>query len=325
VDANKTVYVYSPGGTLLGSWSAGGLSSSAQLTGIATNGTDIWLVDSSADKVYKYSGAASLRSGSQAAASSFSLAVHGHSGNGNPQDLVTDGTSFWVVDGTAHMVFKYTLSGSLLGSWTIDPANTQPTGITINPNYVSDIWIVDNGTDKVYQYVGAASRTSGSQNAAATFALAPGDTNPQGIADPPPADMLLTPTPEPALPDGPSVASGTSVSSTGADSGAGSPSMSNRDGLSALLIGVSLPQPGARSVDLTAPLASPPPDADTELTPAGVFGGQQLTQRSSHAFRPDPSAVDWLGNKWVGEDNAASALETDSFFALLAADAPAWQ
>src|ERR1700692_46672 len=40
-----------------------------------------------------------------------------------------------------------------------------------------------------------ASRLSGSQNAAATFALAPGDTNPQGIADPPPADMLLTPAP----------------------------------------------------------------------------------------------------------------------------------
>jgi hypothetical protein len=88
-------------------------------------------------------------------------------------------------------VYKYTLAGSLLGSWTIDPANTQPTGITINPNNVSDIWIVDNGTDKVYQYAGAASRTSGSQSAAATFALAPGDTNPQGIADPPPASLAL--------------------------------------------------------------------------------------------------------------------------------------
>jgi hypothetical protein len=192
VDANKNVYVYSPGGTLLGSWSAGGLSSSAQLTGIATNGTDIWLVDSSADKVYKYAGAASRLSGSQTAASSFSLSVHGHSGNGNPQDIVTDGTSFWVVDGTAHMVFKYTLTGALLGSWSIDPADTHPTGITINPNNVSDVWIVDNGTDKVYQYVGAAGRTSGSQNAAATFALAAGNTNPQGIADPPPADMLLS-------------------------------------------------------------------------------------------------------------------------------------
>src|SRR5208283_2554860 len=68
----------------------------------------------------------------------------------------------------------------------------HPTGITIDPNNVSDIWIVDNGTDKVYQYTAAASRTSGSQNAAATFALAAGDTNPQGIADPPAPNMLLT-------------------------------------------------------------------------------------------------------------------------------------
>src|SRR5262249_25115564 len=85
VDANKNVYVYSPTGTLLGSWSAGGLSSSAQLTGIATNGTDIWLVDSYSDKVYRFTGAASRLSGSQNASSSFSLSVHGHSGNGNPQ------------------------------------------------------------------------------------------------------------------------------------------------------------------------------------------------------------------------------------------------
>ncbi len=189
VDANKNVYVYSTGGALLGSWSAGGLSSSAKLTGIATNGTDIWLVDSYSDKVYRYAGAATRLSGSQNAASSFSLAS-GKNGDPNPQDIVTDGTSFWVVDGTALKVFKYTLSGSSLGSWSIDPADTHPTGITINPNNVSDVWIVDNGTDKVYQYIGAASRTSGSQNAGATFALAAGNTNPQGIADPPAGSPL---------------------------------------------------------------------------------------------------------------------------------------
>jgi hypothetical protein len=186
VDANKNVYVYSPGGTLLGSWSAGGLSSSAQLTGIATNGTDIWLVDTGSDKVYKYTGAASRLSGGQNASSSFNLAP-GKNGDPNPQDIVTDGKSFWVVDGTRLNVFKYTLTGSSLGSWAIDPADTHPTGITINPSNVSDVWIVDNGTDKVYQYIGAALRTSGSQNAGATFALAAGDTNPQGIADPPTA------------------------------------------------------------------------------------------------------------------------------------------
>jgi streptogramin lyase len=323
VDANLNVYVYSPGGTLLGSWAAGGLPNGVQLTGIATNGTDIWLVDSSAAKVYKYTGAASLLSGSQNAASSFSLSVHGHSGNGNPQDLVTDGTSFWVVDGTSHMVFKYTLSGSLLGSWTIDPANAHPTGITINPNNVSDIWIVDNGTDKVYQYVGAASLLSGSQNAAATFALAPGDTNPQGIADPPPADLLLTLTPWSALPDAPSLAPGTSASSTGADAMAAITSLANRDGVLALTLGELLPHPDAPVGDRTAPLDSLTPAADQALTPAGAFGGPQLPQRSSHAFRPAPSAVDLLDALGNGEADAASALATDACFALLAADAPA--
>jgi hypothetical protein len=58
--------------------------------------------------------------------------------------------------------------------------------ITINPNNVSDIWIVDSGTAKVYQYTAAVGLPSGSQNAAATFDLATGNTNPQGIADPTP-------------------------------------------------------------------------------------------------------------------------------------------
>jgi hypothetical protein len=37
----------------------------------------------------------------------------------------------------------------------------------------------------VYQFTAAASRTSGSQSPAVSFALAAGNTNPQGIADPP--------------------------------------------------------------------------------------------------------------------------------------------
>src|SRR5205823_4699802 len=105
--------------------------------------------------VYKYTGAASRLSGSQSAASSFALAK-GSTGNQNPTDIVTNGTYFWVVDGTTLKVFKYTMTGSLLGSWAIDPANTHPTGITIDPANVSDIWIVDNGALKVYQYTAAA-------------------------------------------------------------------------------------------------------------------------------------------------------------------------
>ena len=183
-DANKTVYVYSAAGALLGSWTAGGLPGNAQIEGLATNGTDVWLLDNKQDKVFRYAGAATRLSGSQSAASSFALTA----ADTNAKGIVTDGISFWVVDDGASTdkVFKYTLTGGLLGSWTIDAANASPTGLTINPAGVSDIWIVDNGTDRVYQYAAAAGRTSGSQTASATFALAPGYTNPQDIADPPP-------------------------------------------------------------------------------------------------------------------------------------------
>jgi sugar lactone lactonase YvrE len=183
VDANKKVYVYNASGGLLGSWTAGGLNGAAQLEGIATNGTDIWLVDNKQDKVFKYAGAASRLSGSQNAASSFNL----NSDNTNSKDIVTDGTSLWVVnDSTTDKVFKYTVAGALLGSWTIAAANSSPTGITLDPSNVAHLWIVDSGTDKIYQYDNAATRTSGSQVASATFVLAAGNTNPQGIADPPP-------------------------------------------------------------------------------------------------------------------------------------------
>jgi sugar lactone lactonase YvrE len=190
VDANRKVYVYNTGGGLLGSWTAGTLANNATPEGIAINGTDVWIVDAKSDKVFKYAGAASRLSGSQNAASSFTL----NSGNTSPKDIVTDGTQLWVVDdgSKTDKVFKYALSGIPLGSWTIDSANKAPTGITIDPSNVSDIWIVDSGTDRVYQYNDAASRTSGSQAAAASFALAVGNANPQGIADPPPGAVVDT-------------------------------------------------------------------------------------------------------------------------------------
>ena len=72
-----------------------------------------------------------------------------------------------------------------LGSWTITGAGGSPTGITLDPASPSHLWIVDNGTDRVYQFDNAVGRTSGSQSPSTSFALAAGNTNPQGIADPP--------------------------------------------------------------------------------------------------------------------------------------------
>jgi hypothetical protein len=182
-DKNRKVFVYDVDGGLLGSWTAGTLANNAGVEGLATNGTDVWIVDSRSDKVFRYSNAAGRLSGSQTASSSFSL----NSGNSNPKGIVTDGVNLWVVnDASTDKVFKYTLTGSLVGSWTMDSANQTPTGLTIDPTNGSQaIWIVDSGTDRVYEYADGRTRTSGNLSAAATFGLAPGNTNPQGIADPP--------------------------------------------------------------------------------------------------------------------------------------------
>ncbi len=187
-DANRNIYVYSASGSQLGSWMAGTLQSTAQVEGITTNGTDVWIVDNKTDKVYRYTNAAGRLSGSQSSSSNFSL----NSSNSNAKGIVTDGTSIWVInDSSSDKIFKYNLTGTLLGSWTIDGANASPTGLTIDPTNVSNIWTVDSGTKKIYEYTAASSRTTGNQPAAATFALAVGNTNPQDIADPPVAGSQL--------------------------------------------------------------------------------------------------------------------------------------
>jgi hypothetical protein len=182
VDANKKVYVYDTAGTLLGSWTAGSLASNATVEGIATNGTDVWIVDARQDRVYRYTGAATRLSGSQNAASNFAL----NSGNRDPKGITTNGSHLWVINNNStDKVFKYTTSGSLVGSWTITGAGSSPTGITLDPAAVDHLWIVDSGTDRVYQFDDATARASGSQSPSSSFALTAGNTNPQGIADPP--------------------------------------------------------------------------------------------------------------------------------------------
>jgi hypothetical protein len=240
------------------------------------------------------------------------------------------------VDGSALKVFKYTLSGSALGSWKIDPANTHPTGITINPNNVSDIWIVDNGTDKVYQYVGAAGRTSGSQNAGATFALAAANTNPQGIADPPTGDLLLTPVATPTPPNQPRVAAVSAVSAIGPPAVAGVASLAHRDAAFALLAGESLPGPGEPFVALLASgaltpgLGGPTPPEDGAGTAAATSGGQKpldvatsLTLESSQGLRSERNGAGLLQGSWLDEPRQTAAAATDSFISGMAQDAAA--
>jgi len=169
-------------GNIVTSWTA---DETVKPDGIATDGDNIWIVDRVTDKVYFYEQGAEIASPTRVTStSSFALA----NGNRNPRGITTDGTHLWVVNSKSAKdeVFKYTISGTLVGRWTIDIANVNPRGITIDPTNVDHLWIVDSTTDSVYQYSGAASRISGSQSADDVFALAAGNTNPQGIADPPP-------------------------------------------------------------------------------------------------------------------------------------------
>jgi subtilisin family serine protease len=191
VDAARRVYIYNTSGGLLGNWSLGTLATNATVEGIATNGTHVWVVDARSDRVYYYANAAARTSGTQTATSNFALTR----GNAIPKDIVWGSQNnvsyLWVVDDTASTdrVYRYTLNTSgvstAVSSWVISTQNAAPTGIALDPaNGVMDLWISDRGSDRVYRY--ANGRTLAAPVLTSSFALAAGNTNSQGLADPPP-------------------------------------------------------------------------------------------------------------------------------------------
>ena len=180
IDNDDHVYVHDADGNLQRSWKANGLN---RPEGIATDGTAVWIVDRGNDRVHYFEDGAT-RIGDTGATSSFSLQA------GDPRGITTDGTYLWVVDAGTDDVYKYSVGGALLGNWALDSRNTVPRGITIDPGNVSDIWVIDSMDDDIYQYTAAAGLIAGSQSANTVLNLAAGNTNPQGIADPPPATQL---------------------------------------------------------------------------------------------------------------------------------------
>ena len=177
------VYVYNTSGGLLGSWTAGTLASNATVEGIATNGTDVWIVDAKSDKVFKYTGAASRLSGSQNAASSFSL----NSSNTNPKDIVTDGTSL-VGRQRHHDRQGVQVHAVGLARRQLDDrpaaAPARPASRSIPPASAT------SGSSTAAPTASTSTTTPSAapparQAASTSFALAAGNTNPQGIADPP--------------------------------------------------------------------------------------------------------------------------------------------
>lgn len=129
--------------------------------------TKFFVVDSTADKTYRY-GSSGTFIGSTATATNNINALGIAS---NP-----DGSRLWVID-ASKTVYVYNSSLTLLGSWTPGALRT-PTGISVAGN---DLWIVDAGTRNVHVFTGAASRLSGTQNAARTLALDKNNTAPQDL------------------------------------------------------------------------------------------------------------------------------------------------
>lgn len=179
VDQSGSVFVYDKAGTLLGQWTPQNVG---KPEGITVWGNNLWIVDPTQDRVFYFAGGANLRSGRVSPTSSFAL----NSANLDSTDVVTDGSHLWVVNNTltTDRVFRYSTTGLLEGSWSISAVSPTPTGITLDPNNVNHIWIVDASTDRVYQYDGATSRITGAQEPSTVFQLAAANTNAQGIADP---------------------------------------------------------------------------------------------------------------------------------------------
>ena len=178
IDNNKSVYVYDAlSNSLMGEWNSGIRAPE----GIATDGTDIWIVSKGTDAVYRFEGGATLLHGTHSPSSSFPLDIN----NAIPHGIATDGTSIWVVNDSSNLwrVFKYDLLGSVTGSWNLDAANRNPRGIAIDPSDSASLLVVNDGAlDQVFRYHNATTHTSGSHSAADTFNLASGNSRPTGFA-----------------------------------------------------------------------------------------------------------------------------------------------
>lgn len=180
VDAvGRAVETRSPDGWKYGAWHALDMYDPQ---GIATDGTDIWIVDRMLRSVLKYDGAASLREGTVTADSTFELV----SENMSPTGMATDGHTLWITDDRVDSVFLYdAATGEFLGSWALDLENADPIGITNDPTGASDsIWILDYADKLVYEYANAAAIVAGTAAVVGTFALAEGNDRPMGIVDP---------------------------------------------------------------------------------------------------------------------------------------------
>jgi hypothetical protein len=142
-------------------------SNAATVTVTVAATAKFFVVDSSADRVFRYQANGGYLS--QAALATGNTSSRGMAAN-------ADGSRLWVLDNN-DTVYVYDSSLALLGSWTANGLRT-PTGISVSG---ADVWIVDSGNDRVYRYGGQATRLSGSTAATQSFPLAASNGSPQDL------------------------------------------------------------------------------------------------------------------------------------------------
>ena len=145
IDRNRDVFVYGESGEVLGRWRP---SDVRRPEGIATDGTHLWIVDRTTDRVYFYANGAQLRSGDVTATTSFELNEANGQAFGITVGLENGQQKLWVVDdrGSTEQVFRYRLDGVLEGRWEFDTdENSQPRGglpSTAHPPATCGSWTV---------------------------------------------------------------------------------------------------------------------------------------------------------------------------------------
>ena len=137
--------------------------------GIWSDGTTVWVVDPTDDKIYAYA----LADGARQANKEFDL----HSDNSSSQASWSNGSTVWVVDFDDRKLYAYALAdGARQASKDIalNSDNSVPPGIWSNG---STIWVADTSDDKLYAYALA----DGARQANREFDLHSDNSRPYGI------------------------------------------------------------------------------------------------------------------------------------------------
>ena len=122
-------------------------------TGLWSDGTTMWVLDSADDKIYAYGLASRARDASK------DFDTLADAGNDSPQDIWSDGTTMWVVDAFDGKIYAYGLASKARDAskdfdTLTDAGNDSPIGIWSDG---ITMWVLDSADDKIYAY-GLASR-----------------------------------------------------------------------------------------------------------------------------------------------------------------------